>query len=66
MEEEEQEAEVVEQVNYDRLFMYAIKIPFPSQHYAETAMATLGVDLPFQDTKNKKTTIRREMWVETL
>ena len=29
-------------------------------------MKSAGVDSPFQETKNKKTTIRREMYVEVL
>ena len=38
----------------------------PSAHYAETAMRTIGVDLAFQDTATKKTTISRDMWIEEL
>ena len=45
---------------------YHVKIPFPNSNYAESAMKTIGVDLPFQESKNKKTTIRREMYVEVL
>ena len=29
-------------------------------------MKAIGVDSPFQETKNKKTTIRREMYLEVL
>jgi len=43
-----------------------IRVPFPSVHFAECAMKSLGVDKPFQDTKNRKTTIRREMYLEVL
>ena len=43
-----------------------IRVPFPSVHYAESAMKSLGVDKPFQDSKNRKTTIRREMYLEVL
>ena len=43
-----------------------MRIPFPSEIYAESAMNSLGVDPPFLDTKNRKTTIRREMYLEVL
>ena len=29
-------------------------------------MRTIGVDPPFMDSKTRKTTIRREMWIEVL
>jgi hypothetical protein len=47
--------------------MYStVKVPFPSEKYAETAMKTIGVDPVFSDSKNKKNTIERQMFTETL
>ena len=43
-----------------------MRIPFPSELYAESAMKSLGVDPPFLDTKTRKTTIRREMYLEVI
>ena len=43
-----------------------MQIPFPSEHYAETCMRTIGVDPAFSDSKTKKSLIRREMMVEVL
>ena len=36
-----------------------VKVPFPCEKYAETAMKTIGVDPVFADSKNKKNTIER-------
>ena len=36
---------------------YTLRIPFPSENYAESAMKALGVDAPFQSTRTKQTTI---------
>mmetsp|Transcript_39677 Transcript_39677/g.28670 ORF Transcript_39677/g.28670 Transcript_39677/m.28670 type:complete len:92 (+) Transcript_39677:145-420(+) len=45
---------------------YKTKIAFPSEHYAETAMRSLGVDPCFADSKTKKSPIKREMSIEVL
>jgi len=45
---------------------YNVRIPFPTEHYATSAMNALGVDAPYQSTRNKKTTIRRKMHIEEL
>ena len=43
-----------------------LRLPLPSEHYADCVMRAIGVDPPFMDTKNRKTTIRREMFSEVL
>ena len=45
---------------------YDLRIPFPSEHFAECAMKSIGVDPPFTDTKTRKTTIKREMSLHVL
>ena len=48
------------------LMHYKVQVPFPNEKYAEIAMKAIGVEAPFSDSKNKKSTITREMFVETL
>ena len=55
-----------EPIDYSNRTKVQYRIPFPSEHYAETAMRAIGVDPPFLDSKTRKTTIRREMWIEVL
>ena len=43
-----------------------IQVPFPCEKYAETAMKAIGVEPPYMDTKNKKTTITRDMHIDVL
>lgn len=43
-----------------------VQIPFPSEKYAETCMRTIGVDPAFSDSKNKKSSITRDMFLEVL
>ena len=43
-----------------------IQVPFPCERYAEVAMRTIGVDTAFTDTKTKKSSIEREMFIEEL
>lgn len=43
-----------------------IQVPFPCERYAEIAMRTIGVEAPFSDTKNRKSSIEREMHIEVL
>jgi hypothetical protein len=38
-----------------------VTLVFPSLEYATIAMKSIEVDAPFQDSKTKKTTIKREM-----
>ena len=57
---------VDEPIDYSNRLKLQYRIPFPSVHYAETAMRAIGVDPPFMDSKTRKTTIKREMWVEDL
>ena len=45
---------------------YAIQIPFACEKYAETAMRSIGVEPAFSDSKNKKTSITRQMEVQVL
>ena len=53
-------------IDYENRTKQHFRIPFPNERYAECAMKSLGVDPPFMDTKNRKTTIKREMWLEVL
>ena len=55
-----------DQISYENRIKYHLRVPFPSERYAECCMKSLGVDPPFMDTKNRKTTIRREMYMEVL
>jgi predicted ATP-dependent Lon-type protease len=41
-------------------------VPFPSEHYAETAMRAIGVDPAFTDSKTKKHYITRQMHIDVL
>jgi hypothetical protein len=41
-------------------------VPFPTAHYAEVAMETIGVDPAFSDSKTKKCRISRHQEVLTL
>ena len=41
-------------------------MPFPCERYAEIAIRAIGVDPAFTDSKTKKTSIRREMYIEVL
>ena len=50
----------------DSPYIFKIRIPFPNELYAESAMKAIGVDPPFLDSKTRKTTIRREMTIEVL
>jgi hypothetical protein len=43
-----------------------VQVPFPNEKYGEAAIRAIGVDPAFSDTKNKKSTIKREMTLETL
>ena len=43
-----------------------LQVPFPSERYAEIAMRTIGVDEAFSDSKTKKHSIEREMFIEVL
>lgn len=43
-----------------------MQVPFPNERYAEAAMQAIGVDPPFSDSKNRKSTISREMHVSVL
>ena len=61
----QEEAEISE-IDYSKRLKYHVRIPFPTELYAESAMKSLGVDPPFLDTKTRKTTIRREMFLEVL
>ena len=64
---EEQKVRVAEgPIDYSNRTKLQYRIPFPSEHYAETAMRAIGVDPPFLDSKTRKTTIKREMWIEVL
>ena len=53
-------------IDYSNRMKVQYRIPFPSADYALTAMRTIGVDPAFLDSKTRKTTIRREMWIEEL
>ena len=41
-------------------------MPFPCERYAEIAMRTVGVEVAFSDTKNRKSSIEREMHIDVL
>jgi len=41
-------------------------VPFPCERYAEIAMRTVGVEVAFSDTKNRKSSIEREMHIDVL
>ncbi len=43
-----------------------LQVPFPCERYAEIAMRSIGVDAAFADSKNKKSSIEREMFIEVL
>ena len=45
---------------------YHVRIPFPNELYAESAMRALAPDAPFTDSKTRKSSIRRKMHVEVL
>ena len=47
-------------------YTYKLRIPFPNELFAESAMKAIGVDPPFTETKTRKSTIRREMTLEIL
>ena len=53
-------------VQGEKRLRYHLRIPFPNELYATSAMNALGVDPPFQDSKTRKTTIRREMTLDIL
>ena len=60
------ESQAEPSVELQNPFKLHFRIPFPNELYAESAMKALAIDAPFQDTKNKKSTIRREQYIEVL
>ena len=64
--ETHQDDQEIAEIDYSNRLKYHLRIPFPSELYAESAMKSIGVDPPFLDTKTRKTTIRREMFLEVL
>ena len=64
--ETHQEEQEDSEIDYSNRLKYHVRVPFPSELYAESAMKALGVDPAFLDTKTRKTTIQREMYLEVL
>lgn len=66
MHESAQESSSIENLEQPTPYTYHLRVPFPSELAAESAMKALGVDKAFQDSKTRKTTIKRDLSVEVL
>ena len=66
MQSDSQEMDAESIQNDENRLKYHLRVPFPNELYATSAMNALGVDPPFMSTKNRKTTIRRQMDIEVL
>ena len=47
MELSQSESNTTQKVKYDNPYNYHLRMPFPSELYAESAMKAIGVDPPF-------------------